>query len=160
MYQAMYFESVNIPTALQHDLVNVLLADVAAQVYAGKPTAAPADVESGLAALRAAFANATNPLVPASAGKGLPSFGPNLVPQLTGALGVMASFAKSSGAGIIGPSVATVASAVYDVFLKTSIATGIGFSSRYAGFSDRGLYDSGDALASGFHVLVSGPAIE
>jgi hypothetical protein len=160
LYQGAYFQAVDNPKAPQHDLVNVLLADVAAQVYAGSPSASASTVEGGLAALRAAFAKATNPQVPSSAGHGLPSFGPTLVPQLTGALGVMTSFAKSSGAGIVGPAARAVAKSVYDAYLKTSIATGIGFSTGYAGFNDRSLYDVGDLTASGFHALVSGPAIE
>ena len=49
---------------------------------------------------------------------------------------------------------------MYDAYLKTSIATGIGFETGYAGFSDRALYDVGDLTASGFHALVSRPAIE
>ncbi|HET7017195.1 MAG TPA: putative Ig domain-containing protein [Streptosporangiaceae bacterium] len=160
LYQAEYFQAVDNPEAPQPDLVNVLLADVAAQVYANNPGASAQTVNSGLAALRAAFASARNPLVPASAGKGLPSFGPTLVPQLTGALGVMATFAKGTGAGVVGPAATAVAKSVYDAYLKTSIATGIGFETGYAGFSDRSLYDVGDLTASGFHALVSRPAIE
>jgi len=160
LYQAAYFQAVDNPTVPQHDLANVLLADVAAQVYATNPNADSGAVETGLAALKAAFDHATNPQAPASAGKGLPSFGPTLVPQLTGALGVMTAFAKSSGAGVVGPAVTAVAKSVYDAYLKTSIATGIGFETGYAGFSDRSLYDVGDLTASGFHALVSGPAIE
>ncbi|HET7016915.1 MAG TPA: putative Ig domain-containing protein, partial [Streptosporangiaceae bacterium] len=160
LYQAAYFQAVDNPTIPQHDLANVLLADVAAQVYATNPNADPGAVETGLAALKSAFDHATNPQVPASAGKGLPSFGPTLVPQLTGALGVMSTFAKSSGAGVVGPAAVAVATSVYNAYLKTSIATGIGFSTGYAGFSDRSLYDVSDLTASGFHALVSGPAIE
>jgi hypothetical protein len=160
LYQAAYFQAVDNPKAPQHDLVNVLLADVAAQVYAANPTASADSVKNGLAALKTALAKATNPQVPPSAGKGLPSFGPTLVPQLTGALGVMTTFAKSSGAGVTGPAAAAAAKSIYDTYLKTSIATGIGFETGYAGFSDRSLYDVGDLTASGFHSLVSGPAIE
>ena len=160
LYQAEYFQAVDNPKAPQPDLVNVLLADVAAQVYANDPGASAATVESGLAALRAAFAAARNPQVPASAGKGLPSFGPTLVPQLTGALGVMAAFAKKAGTGVVGAAATAVAKSVYDAYLKTSIATGVGFETGYAGFSDRSLYDVGDLTASGFHALVSRPAIE
>jgi hypothetical protein len=160
LYQALYFQAVDNPKALQPDLVNVLLADVAAQVYAGNSKASPATVEKDLAALRSAFAEARNAQAPASAGSGLPSFGPTLVPQLTGAIGVMAAFAKSQGAGIIGPAVRSVGTSIYGAYLKTSIATGIGFSTGYAGFSDRSLYNAGDLNASGFHALVSGPAIQ
>src|SRR6185312_9710367 len=76
------------------------------------------------------------------------------------ALGVMAAFAKTSGAGVVGAAATTVAKSVYDAYLKTSIATGVGFQTGYAGFSDRSLYDVGDLTASGFHALVSRPAIE
>ncbi len=160
LYQALYFQAVDNPKALQPDLVNVLLADVAAQVYAGNSKRQPGHGEQGLAALRSAFEKARNAQAPASAGKGLPSFGPTLVPQLTGAIGVMAAFAKSPGAGIIGPAVQSVGTSIYGAYLKTSIATGIGFSTGYAGFSDRSLYNAGDLNASGFHALVSGPAIQ
>jgi hypothetical protein len=160
LYQAAYFQAVDNPTVPQHDVANVLLADVAAQVYATSPNAAPSDVEAGLAALRSAFDQAKNPQAPASAGHGLPSFGPTLVPQLTGALGVMTTFARSSGAGVAGPAAVAVARSVYDGYLKTSIATGVGFSTGSAGFSDRSLYDVGDWTSSGFHSAVSGPAIE
>ena len=160
LYQAAYFQAVDNPTVPQHDLANVLLADVAAQVYITNPNADPNTVETGLAALKSAFDQATNPQVPASAGKGLPSFGPTLVPQLTGALGVMSTFAQSTGAGVVGPAAVAVATSVYDGYLKTSIATGVGFSTGSAGFSDRSLYDVGDWTSSGFHAAVSGPAIE
>ena len=160
LYQAAYFQAVDNPTVPQHDLANVLLADVAAQVYITNPNADPNTVETGLAALKSAFDQAKNPQVPASAGKGLPSFGPTLVPQLTGALGVMSTFAQSSGAGVVGPAAVAVATSVYDGYLKTSIATGVGFSTGSAGFSDRSLYDTGDWTSSGFHAAVSGPAIE
>jgi hypothetical protein len=160
LYQGMYFQAVNNPKAPAPDLVNVLLADVAAQVYASTPGASATTVSSELAMLRTALASATNNLAPASAGRGLTSFGPNLVPQLTGALGVLSAFAKSSGAGVAGPAAKTVATQVYRAYLKTSIATGLGYSTGYAGFSDRSLHDVGDIIGSGFHVLVSGPAIQ
>ena len=48
LYQAAYFQAVDNPKAPQHDLVNVLLADVAAQVYATEP-----DRERGLGEERA-----------------------------------------------------------------------------------------------------------
>jgi hypothetical protein len=160
LYQAAYFQAVDNPTVPQHDLANILLADIAAQVYATSPNAAPSAVEAGLAALRSAFDQAKNPQAPASAGQGLPSLGPTLVPQLTGALGVMTIFAKSSGAGVVGPAAVALARSVYGGYLKTSIATGVGFSTGSAGFSDRSLYDVGDWTSSGFHSAVSGPAIE
>src|SRR5262249_53367868 len=116
--------------------------------------------EAGLAALKSAFDSATNPQAPASAGHGLPSFGPTLVAQLTGAISVMSSFATSSKAGVSGPAARSVAASIYGAYLKTSIATGIGFSSGSAGFSDRALSGGGDSAASGFHALVSGPAIQ
>jgi hypothetical protein len=117
-------------------------------------------IPDSLAALKSAFDQARNPQVPASAGKGLPSFGPTLVPQLTGALGVMSTFAQSTGAGVVGPAAVAVATSIYDSYLKTSIATGVGFSTGSAGFSDRSLYDVGDWTSSGFHAAVSGTAIE
>ena len=160
LYQALYFQAVDNPKALPLDLVNVLLADVAAQVYATSPTASASSVETSLAALKSAFDRATNRQAPSSAGHGLPSFGPTLVAQLTGAIGVMSSFATSSEAGVSGPAARSVAASIYDAYLKTSIATGIGFSTGYAGFSDRALADGGDGIASGFHALVSGPAIQ
>jgi hypothetical protein len=160
LYQAAYFQAVDNPTVPQHDLANVLLADVAAQVYITSPDADPNTVETELAALKSAFDQAKNPQVPASAGSGLPSFGPTLVPQLTGALGAMSTFAQSSGAGVVGPAAVAVATSIYGGYLKTSIATGVGFSTGSAGFSDRSLYDTGDWTSSGFHAAVSGPAIE
>src|SRR5262249_28066597 len=58
LYQAAYFQAVDNPRKLRHDLVNVLLADVVARVYAKNPTASPSDVEAGLAALKRAFSSA------------------------------------------------------------------------------------------------------
>jgi hypothetical protein len=165
LYQAMYFQAVDNPQAPLPDLENVLLADVAAQVYATDSGASATSVESGLAALKSAFDSATNPLAPASAGTGLNSFGPTLVPELTGALGVMQSFGSPASAGVVGPAAQAVATTIYDNYLKTSlIATGgatpvTGITQGYAGFNDRTVIDSGDVTSSGFHALVAGPAI-
>lgn len=165
LYQAMYFQAVDNPQAPAPDLENVLLADVAAQAYATDSGASATSVESGLAALKSAFNSATNPLAPAGAGTGLNSFGPTVVPELTGALGVMQSFGSSASAGVVGPAAQAVAATIYDSYLKTSlIATGgatpvTGITQGYAGFNDRSVIDSGDVTSSGFHALVAGPAI-
>jgi hypothetical protein len=48
---------------------------------------------------------------------------------------------------------------VYSQYLQSNLANAIGYGQGYAGFSDRTVYDVGDAAGSAFHALVSAPVI-
>ena len=154
LYQGLYFGQLGSAPELE----NLLLADVATDTYASNPAANPTTVESELAALKTAFDTATNSLV-SGTGTGLASFGPNLVAQLTGALGIMTSFAGSSQATVIGGGTLAAAGSIYSTYLQSNLANAIGYGQGYAGFSDRTVYDSGDVAGSAFHAIVSAPVI-
>jgi hypothetical protein len=154
LYQGLYFGQLGSSTQLE----SLLLADVATDTYAANPAADSGAVQTELAALKSAFDNAANPVVTGT-GTGLASFGPNLVPQLTGALSVMTTFATSSQATVIGSGVLGAAQSIYSQYLQSNLADAIGYGQGYNGFSDRTVYDTGDAAGSAFHAAVSAPVI-
>jgi Putative Ig domain len=154
LYQGLYFG--NLGSASQ--LEKLLLADVTAATYAANPSASTAEVETELSALKTAFDTATDPVI-SGTGTGLASFGPSMVPQLTGALGVMTSFASANKGDLIYGGLLSAARSIYTQYLQSNLANAIGFGQGYAGFSDRTVYDTGDVSGSAFHALVSAPII-
>jgi hypothetical protein len=154
LYSALYFSKLGSAAQLE----NLLLADVATTTYNQVPSTPSSAVQTELGALRSAFDTATNPAA-SSTGKGLASFGPNLVAQLAGALGIMSHFATSGQAPFTGPAINQVASRLYSTYLQSNLAIVDTYVTDYVGYTDQALYDTGDQPGTVFHSAVAAPAI-